>query len=146
MNPAMTAPSGGLPAEPGSGVIAAGLSAIGAFIGGVAVWVANRTLGKAAFQNAMNDGFTRITASLSAQLEEARAANKELRGELDHLKVKHAREESQRKGEMANMYSTIEALQRQLKMRGINVPQPRRSEDDPEEPMIILSEQNDNQD
>jgi hypothetical protein len=40
-----------------------------ASIGGIGLWLAQRVLGKAAFQTAMNDGFSKLNDKLQVEME-----------------------------------------------------------------------------
>lgn len=90
------------------GLVSAGLGAFG-------LWLANRILGKAAFQTAINDGFSRLTADL----QEERNA---LRTELVNERIERAKKEAELTGAILNLTQTVESLKNLLRRNGIPVP------------------------
>jgi hypothetical protein len=90
------------------GAVTAGLGAFG-------LWLANRTLGRAAFQTAMNDGFSKLTD----QLQEER---KEMQARWDAERIAWAAERAQLRGEIINLTQAVESLKSLLRRSGIQVP------------------------
>lgn len=84
-------------------------------IGVFGLWLANRMLGKAAFQTAINSGFKDLTD----QLQEERKA---MREEMTAERVKAAAVEAQLRGEIINLTQVIEGLKKILRENGIPVP------------------------
>jgi cation transport regulator ChaB len=91
------------------GLVSAGLGAFG-------LWLANRMLGKAAFQTAINAGFKDLTD----QLQEER---KDLQSRWDAERVAWAAERAQLRGEIINLTQAVESLKSLLRRRGIDVPE-----------------------
>lgn len=92
-------------------MIGVATAALGAF----GLWLAQRMLGKAAFQTAINSGFEKLTD----QLQEERAA---MREEMTQERVKSAAVEAQLRGEIINLTQVIEGLKNILRENGIPVP------------------------
>ncbi len=90
-------------------------TAVGAAIGAVGLWVANRLLGKAAFQTAINDGFAKLTQGLQEERDM-------YRDQLARERVEHARAEAELRGEIRNLRQTIESLKNFLRRSGFHVP------------------------
>jgi hypothetical protein len=93
-------------------VIGAVVAAIGAF----GLWVANRMLGKAAFQTAINAGFK----ELLDQLQEERRV---LMAELSAERTANSTERTQMRGEIRNLRQVVESLKNVLRSNGIPVPE-----------------------
>lgn len=92
-------------------VTAAGSAAMGAF----SLWLANRLLGKAAFQTAINNGFQALTN----ELQEERMA---LLKQLNEVQVQSASERAELRGEIINLTQVVEGLKNLLRRHGIPVP------------------------
>ena len=123
---------GGGAEQPGLITVIAGL--VGTVMGSVGLWLANRLMGKAAFQTAINAGF----AALTQELQEERNA---LRRELTEARVHWDAERAQLRGEIGNLTATIEGLKELLRRNGIPVPERRKTHFDPANetpPMMIL--------
>ena len=91
-----------------TGVIAAALGAFG-------LWLANRMLGKAAFQTAINTGFKELTS----QLQEERDF---FRSQLAAERIAWAQERAEYHGEILNLTQALESLKHLLIRNGIDVP------------------------
>ncbi|MET3527277.1 hypothetical protein [Phenylobacterium koreense] len=105
--------SDGLPDAPGLWTALAG--AIGAAFGGVSLWLANRLMGKAAFQQAINSGFSELTK----QLREERDF---FRNQLAEERIAWAAERAEANGKILNLTQSIESLKHLLIRHGIPVP------------------------
>lgn len=90
---------------------AAGSAAMGAF----SLWLANRLLGKAAFQTAINNGFQALTNELQ---EERKALLKQ----LNEVQIQAAGERAELRGEIINLTQVVEGLKSILRRHGIPVP------------------------
>lgn len=91
---------------------------VGALIGGFCLWLANRMMGKAAFQAAINTGF----ASLLAEVNRDRA---ELRATIERERVETATERAHLRGEISNLMQSIDSLHAELRRHGIAIPERR---------------------
>ncbi len=95
------------------------LTAVAATIGGVlgafGLWLANRTLGKAAFQTAMNDGFSKLLD----QLQEEREI---IRKEFAAYRIISDAERAQLRGEVINLTQAFNGLKNLLRRKGIEIP------------------------
>lgn len=98
-----------------AGFFAPLVAMVAAALGAFGLWLANRMLGKAAFQTAINAGFKDLTD----QLQEERAA---MREELTVERVRSAAVEAQLRGEVLNLTQVIEGLKKILRENGIKVP------------------------
>ncbi len=96
------------PPEPPTGMFTPAVAFISAALGAFGLWLANRMLGKAAFQTAINTGFRELTD----QLQEERSA---LRKELGEAKI----ERDDLRGEIRQLKQRIESLLRLLDRHGI---------------------------
>lgn len=92
------------------------LATVGAATGALGLWLANRLLGKAAFQTAINHGFKELTD----QLQEER---RQLMGELSAERIASSAERSQLRGEVSELRQVIESLKSLLRHHGIEIPE-----------------------
>jgi muconolactone delta-isomerase len=103
------------------GMIAGAATALGAMIGAVGLWLANRMLGKAAFEAMMTARFKEI-------MDQQRALHAEERAAWEATDLR-------RQGEIANLKQTIASLAADLRRRGvIDIPENRYGD----EPMITI--------
>lgn len=102
-----------------------------AALGAVGLWLANRMLGKAAFQTAINDGFAKLTAELRKERDD-------LRAELHQERVVGAAERASLKGEIRNLMQTIESLKSELRRHGLPIPEGSGIGREPEVGAIII--------
>lgn len=109
------------PAHPSLFTAMAGLT--GALAGAIGLWLANRLLGKAAFQTAINDGFTKLTQELQEERES-------LRKTLNEERVSWAAERATLQGEIRNLMQTIESLKNALRRHGVPIAEGRALEPD----------------
>lgn len=98
------------------GPLAAAIGLLSAGLGAFGLWLANRMLGKAAFQTAINAGFKDLTD----QLQEERA---DLQKRWDAERVAWAAERAQLRGEIINLTQAVESLKSLLRRRGIDLPE-----------------------
>lgn len=98
----------------------AGISAaVTAMLGAAGLWLANRLMGKAAFQTAINNGF-------KALLDEVQEDRAELRRTLEKERAEAAVERAQLRGEIRGLTQVIESLKVQLRTHGIPIPEARK--------------------
>lgn len=88
---------------------------LGAALGAFGLWLANRMLGKAAFQTAINSGFRDLTD----QLQEERNF---FRHQLAAERVAWATERADLGGQIRNLTQALESLKQHLARNGIPVP------------------------
>lgn len=103
------------------GLIAAAATAIGAAIGALGLWLANRMIGKAAFEAMMTTRFKEI-------MDQQRLLHAEERGVWEATKLRL-------EGQIINLHQTIASLTSELRRRGvIDVPDNKYGTD----PMITI--------
>lgn len=90
-------------------------TAIGAALGAFGLWLANRMLGKAAFQTAINAGFKELTD----QLQEERDF---FRRQLTAERIAWSAERSDFTGQIRDLRQSIESLKALLRRNGVEVP------------------------
>lgn len=108
--------SDGLPPE-AVGLWSTLTGVFGAALGAFGLWLANRMLGKAAFQTAIGDGFMKLTD----QLQEERDF---FRRQLAEERVAWASERATLNGQINNLTQAVESLKHLLIRHGIPVPMP----------------------
>ena len=113
------------------GVLTAAMALAGAVVGGVALWLAQRLLGKAAFQQAINDGFAKLTAQLQDERDLAKR-------ELEQRQLAWEGERASLKGEIRNLTQTMESLKRDLARGGYELPSTSGAGREPEIGATIL--------
>lgn len=89
---------------------------VGAALGAFGLWLANRMLGKAAIQTALNT----MAKDLIDQLQEERA---EMKRAWDADRLAGAAREAQLRGEIINLTQAVESLKAHLRRKGIDVPE-----------------------
>jgi cell division septum initiation protein DivIVA len=85
-----------------------------ATVGAIGLWLAQRVLGKAAFQTAINDGFSKLTADLQ---EERDRLTKEVAAERQAFaadRLVWSEEKAQLKGRIRQLEQQLESLHRKL--------------------------------
>lgn len=92
------------------------IAVVSGAIGAFGLWLANRMLGKAAFQTAIGDGFMKLTD----QLQEERAT---LLRTLADERIAWASERAQLRGEVINLTQAVESLKHLLRRNGLDVPE-----------------------
>lgn len=113
--------SDGMPSD-APGLWAAIAGVIGAVIGGFSLWLANRLMGKAAFQQAINSGFSDLTR----QVREDRDF---FRNQLAEERLAWAAERAEFNGKILNLTQSIESLKHLLIRHGIPIPLPHQEPD-----------------
>lgn len=112
---AMAGDVGGVDASQ-TGMIAAAATALGAAIGSFGLWLANRMLGKAAVQTAINTGFKELLDQIQKERERERLAHA---SEIVRLEGANA----QLRGEVINLTQALESLKAFLRRKGLDVPE-----------------------
>jgi hypothetical protein len=104
-----------------AGLIAAAATALGAALGAFGLWLANRMLGRAAFEAAMTGRFKEI-------MDQQRALHLEERNAWNEQRLRF-------EGEIVNLRQTISSLTSDLRRRGvIDIPESRYGSD----PLITI--------
>lgn len=93
------------------------LAPIGTAIGAAGLWLANKAIGKAAVQTALNSGFSSILA-------EYRQTNAALVLQLRTERAEHEAERDELKGEIRGLQQSLDSLQNYLRKHDIQVPNP----------------------
>ena len=109
-----------------------------ATIGAAGLWLAQRVLGKAAFQTAINDGFAKLTADLQ---EERDQLKRELAAEHERIqaeRVAWAVERTSMLGEIRNLKQAVQSLKALLRKHGVSIPGEPEVEVDPLAAVITL--------
>lgn len=126
-------------------LIGGGATALAAFL----VWLAQRLVGKAALQTALNDGFGKFMAAytaendaLKAELRASRQDREVLKLTLDRERLETAAERAQLRGEIANLTQALASLKTLLRKQGIPLPadRPPYSAESPGPGMLILEQ------
>lgn len=112
---AMAGDVGGVDVSQAGGPLAALAGMVGAALGAFGLWLANRMLGKAAVQQALNASFKEFTDQLQ---EERKNLLEERAGE----RLAWAKRDAELRGEIINLIQTIESLKALLRRNGIDVP------------------------
>ena len=88
---------------------------VSAVLGALGLWLANRIMGKAAFQTAINQGFEALTN----QLQEERS---QLLAEIENGRARGRAERAELADKIADLVRTVEGLKALLRAHGIDVP------------------------
>lgn len=88
---------------------------VSAVLGALGLWLANRIMGKAAFQTAINQGFEALTN----QLQEERS---QLLVEIENGRARGRAERAELADKIADLVRTVEGLKALLRAHGIDVP------------------------
>lgn len=86
-------------------------------------WFTSRLVGKAAFQQAINDGFKNLLATLQAQHAACEERLHALEQRYNEAKVKGAAERAQLRGEIINLTQAMESMGNLLRAHGIDIPE-----------------------
>lgn len=108
---------------------------VAAAFGAVATWLAHRLVGKAAFQQAINDGFSDLLDRVTAQERGCREELDAIREQFEAARNAAALRDIQFRGAIANLQQTIQSLVTLLRERGI--PLPAHINLDPPPPLLL---------
>lgn len=89
----------------------------------VVTWFTSRLVGKAAFQQAINDGFKNLLSTLQAQHAACEERLHALEQRYNEAKVKGAAERAQLRGEIINLTQAMESMKRFMRDMGIDIPE-----------------------
>jgi len=110
-------PTSSIPPDPSLlqhlGTVLTGIAS--AVFGALGLWWANRLMGKAAFQTAINQGFDELTN----QLQEER---KQLLAEIESGRARGRAERAELADKIADLVRTVEGLKALLRAHGIDIP------------------------
>lgn len=110
-------PTSSIPPDPSLlqhlGTVLTGVAS--AVFGALGLWLANRLMGKAAFQTAINQGFDELTN----QLQEER---KQLLAEIELGRARGRAERAELADKIADLVRTVEGLKALLRAHGIDIP------------------------
>lgn len=96
-----------------------------ATIGGAGLWLAQRVLGKAAFQTAINDGFSKLTQELQEERDRLRSDAEVERVKLAAERIAWSEERFLLKGRIRQLEQQVQGLEERL---GIEPVIPREAE------------------
>jgi hypothetical protein len=107
---------------------------LGAAIAALGAWLANRLIGKAAWQQSINSGFNNLVVALQAEREaliadfkaeriELTTRLEELEKEYEAAKAEAHAERVQLRGEIRNLVQVIRSLENTLRAAGIPIPE-----------------------
>lgn len=106
-----------------------------AAIAAVATWLAHRLVGKAAVQNAINEGFKGLLDRVAAQEESCREELAAIKEEFEAAKIASSLRDARFRGAIAGLQQTIQSLVSLLRERGI--PLPEHIAVDPVPPLLL---------
>lgn len=89
---------------------------------GLIAWLANRVVGKAAFQQAINTGFKDLLGTIRAEHQDCQDRLEKLEAKYDAAKVRGVSERAQLRGEIINLSQVVLSLARILRHHGIPIP------------------------
>lgn len=101
-----------------------------ATVGALGLWMAQRVLGKAAFQTAMNDGFAKLNDKLQAEMDRQNKAFEKERATFTAERIAWSDEKASLKGRIRQLEQTVRSLKLKLGMPA--------DEDEPEPGATIL--------
>lgn len=90
---------------------------------GLIAWMANRVVGKAAFQQAINTGFKGLLDSLREEHKDCHERLEKLEERYDAAKLRGVSERAQLRGEIINLTQVVLSLARILRHHGIPIPE-----------------------
>lgn len=116
---------------------------VGAAVGAAGLWLANRLVGKAAVQSALNSGFQTLFTELQEERALLVATLKEERIQSDKDRVAAATERSELRGEIRNLMQTVESLKSLLRRHGVSIPDndTQRTVRNPPDQMTVLRQE-----
>lgn len=85
-----------------------------ATVGAIGLWLAQRVLGKAAFQTAMNDGFAKLNDKLQVEMERREKVFAAERATFTAERIAWADEKAQLKGRIRQLEQQVEGLERRF--------------------------------
>lgn len=85
-----------------------------ATVGATGLWLAQRVLGKAAFQTAINDGFAKLTTDLQEERDRLLREIAAERTVIAAERIAWSEERSQLKGRIRQLEQVVQGLQRRL--------------------------------
>lgn len=97
-----------------------------AFVTGVVAWAANRVIGKAAFQQAINTGFKGLVDSLREDHAECHRRLEILEEKYEAARIRGSAERAQLRGEIINLTQIGLSLEKLLRDAGIDIPERHR--------------------
>lgn len=112
-------------------------------MGAAGLWLANRLVGKAAVQSALNTGFKSLMEEMRAQNAMLVADLERERKENNAERVAWASERATMRGELRNLMQTVESLKALLRRNGVQIPDNDhpRTVDDPPAPVTVLRQE-----
>lgn len=116
---------------------------VGAAVGAAGLWLANRLVGKAAVQSALNSGFQTLFTELQEERALLVSTLKEERVQSDKDRVAAAAERSELRGEIRNLMQTVESLKSLLRRNGVQIPDndTQRTVRNPPDQMTVLKQE-----
>ena len=93
-----------------------------ALVTGLIAWLANRVVGKAAFQQAINTGFKDLLDTIRAEHQDCQDRLEKLEEKYDAAKLRGVSERAQLRGEIINLTQVVLSLARILRHNGIPIP------------------------
>lgn len=101
-------------------MIGTGLIAV---IGAIGLWFANRVMGRAAFQQAINSGFKGLVDGLQEERRELTQKLDELEDKYNLAQAQSMAERAQLRGEIINLTQVLVSLKKLLRDNGVPVPE-----------------------
>lgn len=96
--------------------------AFAALVTGLIAWLANRVVGKAAFQQAINSGFKGLLDTLREEHQACQDRLEALEEKYDVAKTRGVAERAQLRGEIMNLTQVVMSLARILRQNGVPIP------------------------
>lgn len=103
-------------------ILAPVLGAVATAVGAALIWLAQRLLGKAAVQQAVNAGFMALMEQTREELKASREQRDEYAQDLAHERAQRVAAEQSLRGEIDNLRAVIRGLERLLREHGIPLP------------------------
>lgn len=94
-----------------------------ATVGAIGLWLAQRVLGKAAFQTAINDGFSKLTTDLQEERDRLQASMKVEREAWAAERVAWSTERNSLQGEIRNLQQKLSSLMSHMQRQGMPMPE-----------------------
>lgn len=93
-----------------------------ATVGALGLWLAQRVLGKAAFQTAINDGFAKLTAELQEERDQLKRELAAEHARIQAERVTWATDRASMLGEIRNLKQLVQSLKALLRKHGVEIP------------------------